>query len=129
MEFQSQPFIPVAFGGDINTYSVARAFYEAYKVKTKVYGKFPTGPSYNSKITDYTDNRKMDQPEVMLPILKDLAARHKKKKILAIVLALTLLIAVLPASAFAASSKKIYVSSTGKGLLLRRPEGLGVFIR
>ena len=30
------------------------------------------------------------------------------KKILAIVLALTLLIAVLPASAFAASSKKIY---------------------
>ena len=74
MEFQSQPFIPVAFGGDINTSSVARAFYEAYKVKTKVYGKFPTGPSYNSKITDYTDNRKMDQPEVMLPILKD---RHK----------------------------------------------------
>ena len=39
------------------------------------------------------------------------------KKILAIVLALTLLIAVLPASAFAASSKKIYVSSTGKGTL------------
>ncbi len=84
MEFQSQSFIPVAFGGDINTYSVARAFYEAYRVKTRVYGKFPTGPSYNSKITVYTDNTKMDQPDVMLPILKDLAAKHKTKKILAI---------------------------------------------
>ena len=84
MVFQSQPFIPVAFGGDINTYSVARAFYEAYQVKTKVYGKYPTGPSYNSRITEYTDDLKMDQPDVMLPILKDLAARHRKKKILAI---------------------------------------------
>lgn len=39
------------------------------------------------------------------------------KKILAIVLALTLLIAVLPASAFASSSKKIYVSCNGSGTL------------
>ena len=84
MEFQSQSFLPVAVGGDINTYSVARAFYEAYHVKTRVYGKYPTGPSYNSKITIYQDDTRMDQPEVMLPILKDLAAKHKKKKILAI---------------------------------------------
>ncbi len=39
------------------------------------------------------------------------------KKILSIVLALTLLLAVLPASAFASSSRKIYVSCNGKGTL------------
>ena len=32
MEFKKQPFIPMLFGGDINTYSVARAFYEEYQV-------------------------------------------------------------------------------------------------
>ena len=31
MEFKKQPFIPMLFGGDINTYSVARAFYEEYQ--------------------------------------------------------------------------------------------------
>ena len=30
MDFKDQPFIPMLFGGDINTYSVARAFYEEY---------------------------------------------------------------------------------------------------
>ena len=36
MDFKDQPFIPMLFGGDINTYSVARAFYEEYQVKTYV---------------------------------------------------------------------------------------------
>ena len=53
MEFKEREFIPVALGGDINTYSVARAFYEQYQVKTYVFGKYPSGPSYNSKITIY----------------------------------------------------------------------------
>ena len=34
MEFKDREFIPVLLGGDINTYSVARAFYEQYQVKT-----------------------------------------------------------------------------------------------
>ena len=53
MDFKDQPFIPMLFGGDINTYSVARAFYEEYQVKTYVFGKFPSGPSYNSNIIEY----------------------------------------------------------------------------
>ncbi len=84
MEFQSQSFIPVAFGGDINTYSVARAFYEAYGVRTRVYGKFPTGPSYRSRITVYHDHEDMDKEKVMLPLLKKLSRRYKDKKIFAI---------------------------------------------
>ena len=46
MEFKDREFIPVLLGGDINTYSVARAFYEQYQVKTYIFGKFATGPSY-----------------------------------------------------------------------------------
>ena len=39
MEFTTKEFIPVLFGNDINVYSVARAFYEKYGVKSKVFGK------------------------------------------------------------------------------------------
>ena len=52
------------FGGDINTYSVARAFYERYKVKSYTFGKFATGPSYQSRIIEYTPNPKIDTDEV-----------------------------------------------------------------
>ena len=38
MNFKERDFIPMLFGGDINTYSVARAFYEEYQVKTYVFG-------------------------------------------------------------------------------------------
>ncbi len=44
MNFKERDFIPMLFGGDINTYSVARAFYERYKVKSYTFGKFATGP-------------------------------------------------------------------------------------
>ena len=42
MNFKERDFIPMLFGGDINTYSVARAFYERYKVKSYTFGKFAT---------------------------------------------------------------------------------------
>jgi D-aspartate ligase len=38
MEIKELDFIPVLLGSDINTYSMARAFHEAYKVKSKVIG-------------------------------------------------------------------------------------------
>ena len=41
MNFKERDFIPMLFGGDINTYSVARAFYERYKVKSYTFGKLP----------------------------------------------------------------------------------------
>ena len=48
------------------------------------------------------------------------------KKLLALMLAIMLLVAALPATAFAAGSKKVYVSSTGKGTLnLRAGPGYG----
>ena len=84
MEFRDMEFIPMLFGGDINTYSVARAFYEEYKVKSYVFGKFATGPSYGSRITVYTANQKIDTDEVFLETVEKFCKEHKDKKVLTI---------------------------------------------
>ena len=46
-------FQPLLFGGDINVYSMARAFHEAYGIRSICYGKFASGPAYGSTIIDY----------------------------------------------------------------------------
>ena len=46
-------FQPLLFGGDINVYSVARAFHEAYGVKSVAFGKYPAFPCQGSAILDY----------------------------------------------------------------------------
>ena len=47
------PFQPLLFGGDINVYSVARAFHEAYGVRSVAFGKYPSFPCHGSAIIDY----------------------------------------------------------------------------
>ena len=57
------PVQPLVFGGDINVYSVARAFHEAYGIRTIAYGKYPSFPCFNSAIIDYRvcpDNEELD---------------------------------------------------------------------
>ena len=49
----NHPFQPLVFGGDINVYSVARAFHEAYGIRTVAYGKYPSFPCHDSAIIDY----------------------------------------------------------------------------
>jgi len=77
-------FIPLLFGGDINVYSVARAFYEAYDVIPKAYGKYPTGPDMNSAIVDYTPNEKADDPETFRALVENFAAENRDKTVLLI---------------------------------------------
>lgn len=50
---QSLNFQPLLFGGDINVYSVARAFHEAYGAKSIAFGKYPSFPCHGSAIIDY----------------------------------------------------------------------------
>lgn len=82
MIFKEREFIPVILGGDINTYSVARAFYEEYQVKTYVFGKYAGGPSYNSKITIYENNTKIDTDEYFLKRITKFAKQHKDKTVI-----------------------------------------------
>lgn len=84
MEFKEREFIPVLLGGDINTYSVARAFYEQYQVRTYIFGKFPSGPSYNSRIITYRANPKIDTDPVFLKTVNGFAKKHAEKKIMLI---------------------------------------------
>ena len=84
MECKEREFIPVLLGGDINTYSVARAFYEQYQVKSYVFGKYQTGPSYHSQITVYEGNPKIDTDDYFLERINRFANEHKDKKILLI---------------------------------------------
>ncbi len=81
MHFTERDFIPVLLGGDINTYSVARAFYERYNVKSYIFGKFKTGPSYQSKIIHYTANPKIDTDKVFLKTVNGFAKKHADKTI------------------------------------------------
>lgn len=81
MKFVEREFIPVILGGDINTYSVARAFYEEYQVKTTVMGKFPSGPSYGSRIIDYITNETIDREETFLKQINEFSNENASKKI------------------------------------------------
>ena len=80
----NQNFIPLLFAGDINVYSVARAFHEQYDIKPHVFGKYGTGPCHDSKIMNYTANPKIDQQDTFLAVLKDFAKNNSDSKILAI---------------------------------------------
>ena len=82
MKFESKDFIPVLFGGDINTYSVARAFYEKYKVKSYVFGKYNNGPSCNSKITIYSANPRIEEDDFFMKTVKSMATAFANKKII-----------------------------------------------
>ena len=84
MNFIEREFIPVLFGNDINVYSVARAFYEEYNVKSKVFGKALMGTCYKSQLVDFTEVKDLDNPQVMIEVLNDYAMKNTTKKLLAI---------------------------------------------
>lgn len=77
-------FEVLLFAGDINVYSVARAFHEEYGIKPYVYGKYPTGPCYNSEIMHYNSNPRADIQEVFSELVGNFAEEHKDVDILLI---------------------------------------------
>jgi len=80
----NQNFIPLIFGGDINVYSVARAFHEEYGIKSCAFGKYRTGPCIGSKILDYKANEKLEEQDTFLAVLNGFAEENKDKTVLAI---------------------------------------------
>ncbi len=79
-----QSFQPLLFGGDINVYSVARAFHEAYGVRSICYGKFPTGPAYGSDIIDYRPCARNEDAETFRANVAAVAAEHADETVLVI---------------------------------------------
>ena len=76
MQCVDREFVPVMLGGDINTYSVARAFYEEYGVRSYVFGKYPTGPSYQSKFITYEANVQIDREDYFIERINRFASEQ-----------------------------------------------------
>jgi len=77
-------FQPLLFGGDINVYSVARAFHEAYGVRIIAFGKFVSFPCAYSSIIDYRPCLENEDPEVFLQNVKNVAAECPDRTVLVI---------------------------------------------
>ncbi len=82
MNIVEKEFLPVFLGNDINTYSMSRAFYEEYGVKSIVIGKYNIGPSCNSRIIDFRAVQDMGKPEGFLRTVGALAHEFPGKKII-----------------------------------------------
>ena len=84
MQFTEREFVPLLFGGDINVYSMARAFYEQYQVKSVAIGKYMASPDAGSRIIDYSADPGVETDEVFLEKVKEVSEKYSDKKVLAI---------------------------------------------
>jgi D-aspartate ligase len=75
-------FKVLLFASDINVYSVARAFHEAYGIVVDAFGKANSGPCIESRIINYTYDAQADSQAVFLKKVLEFAGQHTDKKIL-----------------------------------------------
>src|SRR5699024_1447486 len=68
---------PVLLGGDINCYSVARAYHEAYDVNSIVFGRTALGATKDSNIIDLRIDQRVDDYKELIKLLLKLADEIK----------------------------------------------------
>ena len=71
--------LPVLIGADMNCYSVARAFHEAYGVESYAFGRWAMGDTMYSRIVHCTYLEHVDDPSVLLDTVTRFAAAHPDK--------------------------------------------------
>lgn len=69
MEKAQRNIIPVLLGADLNAYSVALAFREAYGVTSHVFARYPCGETKYSKFIITHIHAGLDNPEIAIPAL------------------------------------------------------------
>lgn len=72
---------PVLLGADLNCYSFARAFHEAYGVKSYAFGRDTLLPVKYSHIIDFTAVPDLDNERVMVRVLGEFAAAHADEEL------------------------------------------------
>ncbi len=77
----SKQFLPLLFGGDINVYSVARAFHEQYGLTSIAFGKNLTFPCAHSAIIDYRVCEDNDNPQVFLNNVRTICDQNQDKMV------------------------------------------------
>ena len=76
---EKREIIPVLLGADLNCYSMARAFCEAYGVRSRVFGKTELGAVKYSKIVNFKAIPPLDEAEKVLDILVNFAKDQPSK--------------------------------------------------
>ncbi len=76
MQTPEKPIQPVLLGADMNCYSMARAFHEAYGVKSRAFARWPMGETKYSRIVEVSFDEKMDTDAVLLSTLASYAAAN-----------------------------------------------------
>jgi D-aspartate ligase len=79
--FMDKTIVPVLLGADLNCYSVARAFHEAYGVCSCAFGKYPLGTTQYSRIVKFTSVPNLEQSDVLCQTLFEFAKKHKGKEL------------------------------------------------
>lgn len=73
---------PVLIGADLNCYNVARAFNEAYNVKSIAFGRYEIGATKNSNIIEFNIVEKINESDVLVETLIKLSDKLKDKKLI-----------------------------------------------
>ncbi len=73
---------PVLLGADLNCYNVARAFHEAYGVKSYAFGRYAVSATKYSKIIHFRSVTHLDDDAVMLDTLHRFADAHLGEKLI-----------------------------------------------
>lgn len=73
-------FVGVILGGDVNSYAVARAYYEEYKIKTIVVGTKPIYPTIASKIIEGHYYPDLLDNDCLIKALTDIDKLYPNKK-------------------------------------------------
>lgn len=74
-----QELTPVLLGADLNCYSLARAFFEAYGISSVAFGREVLGATRASRYLHFTAVEGLSDPAVCLDILLRYAAAHPGK--------------------------------------------------
>lgn len=77
-------FLPILLASDINAYSMARAFHEAYAKRSLVLAREAAGPVNHSKILELKIVEKLDETDVFLQTLEAIADQYPKRTLLLI---------------------------------------------
>ncbi len=77
MKYKNEKPTPVLLGADLNAYSVAVAFHEAYGVRSYAMGKYKCGLTQFSRIVKMQFCSGFESMEVLLPELFSFAEKHK----------------------------------------------------
>ena len=77
----AKPLVPVLIGADMNCYSMARTFHEAYGVISYAFGRWAMGETMYSRIVRFTAVPDIDTAGVLLKTVTEFAAAHREANI------------------------------------------------